>query len=89
MNTERTHHAILENRERLLLSGVTETVSFDDRAVILYTVQGELTVLGHDLQVQAMKTETGELEIIGRIAALKYGDRDRSASANWIGRLLR
>ncbi|MBR5371562.1 MAG: sporulation protein YabP [Oscillospiraceae bacterium] len=89
MNTERAHHAILENRERLLLSGVTETVSFDDRAVILYTVQGELTVLGRDLQLHALNTETGELEISGRIAALKYGDRDRKASANWMGRLLR
>ena len=88
MDTQ-AHNAILENRGRLLLSGVTEIVSFDDRAVILYTVLGELTVLGHDLLIQTMRTETGDLEITGDIAALKYGDRSRTASGGWIGRLLR
>lgn len=89
MDTQGAHNAILENRERLLLSGVTEIVSFDDRAVILYTALGALTVLGHDLQIHTMSTETGDLEISGEISALKYGDRDRTASGGWLGRLLR
>ena len=37
------HNAILENREKLQLSGVTAIDSFDDRAVVLYTNCGQLT----------------------------------------------
>ena len=85
----KTHHAILENRERLVLSGVTEIRSFDDRAVILFTELGALTVLGHGLQVHSLSTETGALEITGEIAALRYGDRSQTASAGLLGRLFR
>ena len=83
------HNAILENRTRLLLSGVTEIASFDDRAVILFTQLGELTVLGRGLQVQKLSTESGELEIAGEISALRYGDKDRTAPAGLLGRLFR
>ncbi len=83
------HSAILENRERLLLSGVTEIDSFDDRTVILYTQLGELVVLGRELHVQQLSTESGELQIEGEIRALRYGDRDRTAPQGFLGRLLR
>lgn len=83
------HNAILENRERLLLSGVTEIDSFDDRTVILYTQLGELVILGRDLHVQQISTASGEVQIEGEIRALRYGDRDRTASQGFFGRLLR
>ncbi|MBR6108021.1 MAG: sporulation protein YabP [Oscillospiraceae bacterium] len=83
------HNAILENREKLLLSGVTEIDSFDDRTVILYTQLGELVVLGRELHVQQLSTASGEVQIEGEIRALRYGDRDRTASQSFLGRLLR
>ncbi|HAG14532.1 MAG TPA: sporulation protein YabP [Ruminococcus sp.] len=83
------HHAILENRETLLLSGVTEIVSFDDRTVILCTMCGELAVMGRDLQMQQLSTESGEVRIEGMVQALRYGDRDRSRQMNLLERLLR
>ncbi len=89
MEGQGKHNAILENRERLLLSGVTEIESFDDRAVIVFTQLGELTVLGKALQVQRLSTESGETEIVGEIAALRYGDKDRTAPKGMLGRLFR
>ena len=83
------HNAILENREKLLRSGVTEIDSFDDRTVILYTQLGELVVLGRELHVQQLSTASGEVQIEGEIRALRYGDRDRTASQSFLGRLLR
>ncbi|MBQ3939870.1 MAG: sporulation protein YabP [Oscillospiraceae bacterium] len=85
----RTHSAVLENRSLLTLTGVTEIVRFDDRAAVLYTALGELTVLGSGLTVSELSTETGGLRISGEISALRYGDRDRTASRGLIGRLLR
>lgn len=87
--TLRTHHAILENREKLVLSGVTEIVSFDDRTVLLCTQLGELAVLGRSLQMQQMSTETGDVTVTGEVQALRYGDRGRDRTAGFFGRLLR
>ena len=87
--TQGMHNAILENREKLLLSGVTEIDSFDDRTVILYTQLGELVILGRGLHVQQLSISSGEVQIEGEIRALRYGDRDRTAPQGFLGRLLR
>lgn len=83
------HSAVLENRSLLTLTGVTEIVRFDDRAAVLFTVLGELTVLGSGLSVSELSTEHGGLRIAGEITALRYGDRDRTAKPGLLGRLLR
>ncbi len=83
------HHALLENRERLTLSGVTAVDSFDDRTILLYTRLGELAILGRDLQMEQISIETGEVTICGEVQALRYSDRDRNAPQGFFGRLLR
>lgn len=86
---QRTHHAILENREKLMLSGVTAIESFDDRAVILYTQLGELVILGRGLHMQQLSVESGEVTVEGEVQAMRYGDRDRSRPESFLRRLLR
>lgn len=83
------HNAVLENRERLTLSGVTAVDSFDDRAVLLYTRLGELVILGRGLQMEQISIESGEVTISGEVQALRYSDRDRNAPQGFFGRLLR
>lgn len=83
------HHAILENRNRLLLTGVTEIDSFDERAVVVYTQLGELTVLGKNLHMNRMSVESGEVSVEGEILAMRYGDKDRQAPLSLLGRLFR
>lgn len=87
MGTE--HSAILENRERLQLSGVTAIDSFDDRAVVLYTNCGQLTILGRELHMQQISVETGDVIVEGEVQAMRYSDRDRTAPDGLLGRLLR
>ena len=89
MAEQKNHQALLENRERLLLSGVTGIDSYDDRAVILYTVLGTLTVLGRGLHLEGYSTDSGEATVTGDIQALRYGDRDRTAPDGLLRRLLR
>lgn len=83
------HHAILENREKLMLSGVTAIVSFDDRTVILFTRLGELVILGRGLHIEQLSIESGDVTVLGEVQALRYGDRDRTAPAGLLGRLFR
>lgn len=89
MEQQNTHQALLYDRERLLLSGVTGIDSYDDRAVILYTQLGMLTVLGKNLHLGQYSAETGDAEVTGDIQALRYGDRSRNAPDGIIRRLLR
>ncbi len=83
------HQALLCDRERLQLSGVTGIDSYDDRAVILYTQLGTLTVLGRELQLGALSIGSGEATVTGDIQALRYGDRGRTSPDGIIRRLLR
>ena len=86
---QRLHNAVLENREKLMLSGVTAVDSFDDRTVVLYTQLGELVILGRGLHPAHLSIETGDVTVTGEVIALRYGDRDRDAPQGLFGRLLR
>ncbi len=44
--TSAPHGIIIENREKMSVSGVQDVVSFDDQTVVLNTSMGELTVKG-------------------------------------------
>ena len=83
------HSAVLENREKRMLSGVTAVDSFDDRTVVLYTRLGELVILGRGLQMEQMSIESGEVTVEGEVQAMRYGDRDRSRPEGFLRRLLR
>ncbi|MCC8130434.1 MAG: sporulation protein YabP [Oscillospiraceae bacterium] len=75
------HNLILEDRQKLSLSGVTDVESFDDSEVSLYTSQGELVIRGKNLHVDEISLETGDLELSGEVKSLIYGDRDRTRKA--------
>jgi sporulation protein YabP len=83
------HNAILEDRARLMLTGVTDVESFDEKLVELYTQLGELTIRGKDLHVSEMSLESGELSVEGEIQALIYGEKDRTKKLGVIGKLFR
>ena len=68
------HNMILEDRKRLVVSGVTDVDSFDENVVIVYTNLGGLTVKGGDLHINALNVDTGELTIEGEIFSLVYND---------------
>ena len=68
---------ILENRQRLMLTGVKEVVSFSDTAVALKTVLGDLAVQGKKLNISKLNTDTSELFVSGEISLIKYS-RDKS-----------
>ena len=49
---------ILENREKLSISGVLDVLSFDDQIVILETELGMLTIKGEDLRINKLSIDT-------------------------------
>lgn len=74
------HTLILESRNRLTLSGVTEIGSFDEENLTVYTDFGEICVSGDSLQVSVLNTVTGEVSAEGRIDSVKYSDKTAKKS---------
>ena len=66
---EMPHSVILEGREKLTISGVTDVHSFDEEQVLLETVRGMLVVRGQGLHVERLQLEAG-----GEIGLLEYDD---------------
>ena len=64
----------LENRNRLLVTGVVSVVSFDDTTVILDTVKGTLFVHGYDLHLEKLSLEGGEVKVEGNVDSFEYED---------------
>ena len=51
---------ILENRNKLSVSGVKDVLSFDDQVVIMETELGLLTVKGENLRINKLSIDTSE-----------------------------
>lgn len=67
---------ILENREKLTISGVLDVLSFDDQVVIVETELGLLTVKGENLRINKLSIDTSEVIVEGQIYNLSYSEND-------------
>ena len=66
----------LENRKKLLLSGVEEIVSFQDEKISLNTVLGNLTIKGSNLKMSKLDVQSGEVIVSGVISSMIYNEKN-------------
>jgi len=85
---ELPHKLVLENRNRLSITGVEGVESFDEDTVIASTTCGTLTVRGVELRVERLNLDAGELTLVGKIGQIDYADSTRS-EGGLFGRLFR
>lgn len=71
---------ILENRQKLSISGVLDVLSFDDQVVILETELGLLTVKGENIRINKLSIDTSEVIVEGDISYLAYSDKESEKS---------
>lgn len=77
MDTEHksgNHLLSVENRKQIMASGVLDVDRFDEKAVVVLTNLGVLTVEGEDLHINRLNVESGEIAIEGTIDRLQYAD---------------
>ena len=67
---------VLENREKLSISGVQDVLSFDDQIVILETELGLLTIKGEDLRINKLSLDTSEIIGNGNIMQIAYSENE-------------
>lgn len=76
----KTQNLILENREKLSISGVVDVESFNDECVIVDTELGVLVIRGEDLHINRLNLDNSELNIEGEIISCEYNDNEGSKS---------
>ena len=76
MNTNIVQNLILENRNRLNISGVLDVLSFDDQIIIVETELGMLTVKGDNLRINKLSIDASEVIVEGEVIALTYSNKD-------------
>ena len=82
---------ILENRNKLSISGVNDVLSFDDQIVILETDLGMLTVKGDDLRINKLSIDTSEVVVEGNIDNLSYSEKQahKSTGGSLLGKIFK
>ncbi len=70
------HNVIMENREKVVITGIIDIHSFDDELVLAETELGILTIKGKDLKMNKLNLDNTELVVEGQIGLLQYNDLD-------------
>jgi sporulation protein YabP len=65
---------ILENREKLSVSGVLDILTFDEEEITLETEMGLLIIKGSDLKVEKLSIDTGEVVAKGYFSQFCYSE---------------
>ena len=74
---------ILENREKLSISGVLDVLSFDDQIVMVETELGLLTIKGENIRINKLSLDTSEIVVEGEIDSLAYSNKDLNKKERW------
>lgn len=90
MTTNIIQNIILENREKLTISGVLDVLSFDDLVVIVETELGLLTVKGENLHINKLSIDTSEVIVEGEIYSLMYSENGQEKkSGSLLGKIFK
>ena len=81
------HQLMMQDRQLLEMTGVSDVDSFDETTVLAYTSMGELTIRGGGLHIKRLDLECGALSVEGNIRALEYTDAHKNGG--FFGRLFR
>lgn len=80
----KSQNIILENREKLSISGVEHVISYDENTIQLETNQGNLAIKGNGLDINKLNLDDGNVVVQGKIDGMLYSDKEHG-SAKGIG----
>ena len=76
------HNITINEKQNLLISGITKIDSFDNEEFLLETSAGPLGVKGKDLEIIKLDTYEGTIMIKGIIDGLTYLDSGKTKKEN-------
>lgn len=78
---EGSHKLQVLNRGEVVITGVSDVLSFDAGEVLLETVQGTLMIRGEQLHVSRLTLDAGEINVDGRVDSVAYSDGSAKKTA--------
>lgn len=90
VNSNIMQNLVMQNREKITITGVNDVLSFDDQIVILETSLGLLTVKGENLRINKLSLDSEEVIIEGDINILSYSEKEMEKKTNsFIGKIFK
>ncbi len=68
------HQLIVQDRQQLEMTGVSDVDNFDDTVIVAYTPLGELTLRGSQLHIKRLDLDCGVLSVEGCIDSVQYAE---------------
>jgi len=68
------HVITIEERRRMVLSGVSDVESFNESEVCVVTEFGRLSVMGQGLHIIKLNLDEGQVIVEGLLEAMEYDD---------------
>ena len=72
------HNIIIENRKRIVISGIKDVESFNENEIIMLTHSGGLKLKGSGFEIGKVSTDSGEAEITGEVMSMHYSNAERT-----------
>lgn len=91
-STNTFQNIVLENREKLNVTGIIDVFSFDDQIIIIETELGLLTIKGENLKINKLSLDTSDFIVDGKIDSLTYSNSDSSSikkNKNILGKIFK
>lgn len=91
INSNTIQNLILENRNKLSISGVLDVLSFDDQIIIIETELGLLTIKGETLRINKLSIDTSEVIVEGQIDSISYSSKDlnKKTGESFLGKIFK
>lgn len=81
------HDLNLTGRERLSATGIRRVDFFSDELITAQTDLGQLNIKGEGLHIDSLNSDTGDMLVKGRVAAVSY--TESSPALSFFGRLFK
>lgn len=78
------HKIILEEREKLSITGVTDVIAFDEESITADTDMGVITIRGEGLHISKLNLDEGVLQTDGNVDSIEYGDGSSSSRGGFL-----
>lgn len=88
IQNKKQHNFLLENREKISISGVLDVDIFNPDMVVVQTEMGMLTIKGIDLHINKLNLESSELCVEGEISSCVYSDK-AMPSGGFLGKIFK
>lgn len=72
---KKTHSVVLENRNRLSVTGVEDVESFDETLINMAVGDGALVIRGSELHIEKLNLDGGDMQVTGCVDSLSYEER--------------